>query len=184
MKKNYCHYKHGRFYLGVAVCCIFYLLLTLFKVRLNILFFHIFRLVLIGICIARSFYSFTDHPCLEGKGALIREGRLFDIMASGWALIQGRALIRGNTAVNTYGIKVPVRVHAIGVESITLNFKTSHYSNILSTVLKIVHTTRRSNQKVGDSHYLVNSNNQRSAGDNDRRSKHFCSNAVLCVGFT
>ena len=105
-------------------------------------------------------------------------------MASGWALIQGRALIRGNTAVNTYGIKVPVRVHAIGVKGITRNLKTSHYSNILSTVLKIVHTTRRSNQKVGDSHYLVTSNNQRSAGDNDRRSKHFCSSAVLCVGFT
>ena len=103
--------------MGVAVCCIFYLVLTLIKVRLNILFFfffHIFRLVVIGICIARSFYSFTDHPCLEGKGALIREGRLFGIMASGWALIQGRALIQGNTAVNTYGIKVPVRVHAIG----------------------------------------------------------------------
>ena len=33
---------------------------------------------------------------------------------------------------------------------------------------------------------IITSNNQRlgSAGDNDRRSKRFCSNAVLCVSFT
>ena len=33
---------------------------------------------------------------------------------------------------------------------------------------------------------IITSNNQRlrSAGDNDRRSKCFCSNAVLCVSFT
>ena len=33
---------------------------------------------------------------------------------------------------------------------------------------------------------IITSNNQRlgSAGDNDRRSKRFCSNAVLCVKFT
>ena len=31
---------------------------------------------------------------------------------------------------------------------------------------------------------IITRNNQRlrSAGDNDRRSKHFCSNAVLCLG--
>ena len=33
---------------------------------------------------------------------------------------------------------------------------------------------------------IITSNNQRlgSAGDNDLRSKRFCSNAVLCVSFT
>ena len=33
---------------------------------------------------------------------------------------------------------------------------------------------------------IITSNNQRleSAGDNDRRSERFCSNAVLCVSFT
>ena len=33
---------------------------------------------------------------------------------------------------------------------------------------------------------IITSNNQRlgSAGDNDRRTKRFCSNAVLCVSFT
>ena len=33
---------------------------------------------------------------------------------------------------------------------------------------------------------LITSNNQRlgNAGDTDQRSKRFCSNAVLCAGFT
>ena len=35
-------------------------------------------------------------------------------------------------------------------------------------------------------YFLVTRNNQRllSVGDNDRRSKRFCSNAVLCISFT
>ena len=39
---------------------------------------------------------------------------------------------------------------------------------------------------VKDTPFIRTSNNERlrSAGNNDRRSKRFCSNAVLCVSFT
>ena len=60
------------------------------------------------------------------------------------------------------------------------------YLNFLGRVDLLTHGAPQARFARQNSTVNTTSNNQRlrSAGDNDRRSKRFCSSAVLCVSFT